>query len=101
MAWSGKPRTPRSLRRGHRAPVDPFTALEVQLALGRLEALVEQLQRDDGRFARAHHLHAARAAYDQALDEACRLAGVTSLPEGGALRRVLAEAELRTRGWSW
>lgn len=97
MAWSDLPRT---LRRG-RTPVDPFSALEVQLALGRLEAMVERLQRDDGRFARAHHLHAARSAYDQALEDACRMAGVTSLPEGGALRRVLAEAELRTRGWSW
>jgi hypothetical protein len=44
---------------------------------------------------------AARAAYDRALDEACRLAGVVDLPADPAVRRVLSEAELRSRGWSW
>lgn len=88
--------------RAQRRPmVDPFTALEVQMALSRVERLIADLQSEDGRFARAHHLRAARAAYDQLLDEACRLAGVGPLPEAGAVRRVLAEAELRTRGWSW
>jgi hypothetical protein len=96
--WSDLVR-PSRLRRG--PCVDPFDALEVQMALSRLERLVEQIQDDDERFARAHHLRAARDAYDRALDEACRLAGVGPLPDGRGLRRVIAEAELRARGWSW
>jgi hypothetical protein len=71
------------------------------MALGRIEAEIVALQRDDGRFARGSHLIAARLAFDQLLDEACRLAGVHDLPEGGTLRRMMAEVELRSRGWSW
>ncbi len=84
-----------------RRDVDPFSALEVQLALARVERLVHELQRDDRRFARAHHLYAAVAAYDRLLLEACALAGAEP-PEGeGDARRLLAEVELRARGWSW
>ena len=84
-----------------RRDVDPFCALEVQVALARVERLVENLQRDDRRFAQAHHLYAAVAAYDRLLTEACALAGI-ELPEGeGDSRRLLAEVELRGRGWSW
>jgi hypothetical protein len=84
-----------------RRDVDPFCALEVQVALARVERLVANLQRDDRRFAQAHHLYAAVAAYDRLLTEACALAGV-ELPEGeGDTRRLLAEVELRARGWSW
>ena len=86
--------------RGRRV-VDPFCALEVQVALARVERLVANLQRDDRRFAQAHHLYAAVAAYDRLLTEACALAGV-ELPEGeGDTRRLLAEVELRARGWTW
>jgi hypothetical protein len=86
--------------RGRRL-VEPFSALEVQVALTRVERLVADLQRDDRRFARAHHLYAAVAAYDHLLTEACALAGV-ELPEGeGDTRRLLAEVELRARGWTW
>jgi hypothetical protein len=84
-----------------RRDVDPFCALEVQLALARVERLVADLHRDDRRFARAHHLYSAMAAYDRLLAEACALAGV-ELPEGdGDTRRLLAEVELRGRGWDW
>ncbi len=84
-----------------RRDVDPFSALEVQVALARVERLVADLQRDDRRFARAHHLYSAVAAYDRLLTEACALAGV-ELPEGdGETRRLLIEVELRARGWSW
>jgi len=84
-----------------RRDVDPFSALEVQVALARVERLVADLQRDDRRFARAHHLYSAVAAYDRLLTEACALAGV-DLPQGqGDARRLLAEVELRARGWSW
>ena len=84
-----------------RRDVDPFCALEVQVALARVERLVANLQRDDRRYAQAHHLYAADSAYDRLLTEACALAGV-ELPEGeGDTRRLLAEVELRARGWSW
>ena len=84
-----------------RRDVDPFCALEVQVALARVERLVENLQRDDRRFAQAHHLYAAVSAYERLLCEACALAGV-ELPDGdGDTRRLLAEVELRARGWSW
>ena len=84
-----------------RRDVDPFCALEVQVSLARVERLVADLQRDDRRFAQAHHLYAAVSAYDRLLAEACALAGV-ELPQGDAeSRRLLAEVELRARGWSW
>ena len=87
--------------RTQRSSVDPFSALEVQMALSRVDRLIADLQRDDRRFARAHHLYSAMAAYDRLLDEACRLAGVPA-PEGtGDTRRLLAEVELRARGWTW
>ena len=84
-----------------RRDVDPFSALEVQVALARVERLVSDLEGDTRRFAQAHHLYAAVAAYDRLLTEACALAGVDP-PEGdGDTRRLLAEVELRARGWSW
>ena len=91
----------RTVRRGG---VDPFSALEVQLALSRLDREITRLLQDEEashRFAQGHHLRAAVLAYEQLLVEACRLAEVPSLPEGRGLRRVMAEAELRTRGWTW
>ena len=91
----------RWVSRTQRTPVNPFSALEVQLALGRVERLIADLQRDDRRFARAHHLYSAIAAYDRLLDEACRLAGVPAPDAVGDARRLLAEVELRARGWTW
>ena len=87
--------------RTQRCTVDPFSALEVQMALTRVERLIADLQRDDRRFARAHHLYSAVAAYDRLLDEACRLAGVPAPDATGDAKRLLAEVELRARGWSW
>ena len=88
--------------RRRRGAVDPFCALEVQLALTRVDAeIVALTTRDDDRFARGHHLTACRLAFDQLLDEACRLADVTDLPPPGPVRRMVAEAELRVRGWNW
>lgn len=94
-AWAGR------LLRPQRGLVDPFCALEVQMALARVERLVVELQRDDRRFARAHHLYAALAAYDRLLDEACVLAGVPVPTAHGEAHRLLAEVELRARGWAW
>lgn len=91
----------RWVARAQRSTVDPFSALEVQLALARVERLIADLQRDDRRFARAHHLYSALAAYDRLLDEACRLAGVPDSDAVGDTRRLLSEVELRARGWTW
>ena len=90
------------VRRGG-GDVDPFRVLEVQSSLARVERAIADVQADDVRFARAHHLHALRLAYDGLLEEACRLArvAVDELPAAGPLRRVVAEAELVARGWQW
>ncbi len=83
--------------------VDPFRALEVQAALARAGAGMRDVESDGTRFARAHHLHALRIAYDGLLEEACRLAGVRAedLPPSGSVRRLVVEAELGARGWQW
>jgi hypothetical protein len=88
-------------RRSRRA--DPFEALEVQMTLARLEGEIDVLLHgQDRRFARAHHLRAATDAYEDALREGCRLASVEDLPPRRTTRgRLIAEAELRSRGWSW
>jgi hypothetical protein len=97
--WVGR------VRRAERRPdVDPFSTLEVQLALARLDREIAELLDDPGaanRFAQGHHLRAAQLAYEQLLQEACQLAEVNTLPGGGVVRRVIAEAELRARGWTW
>ncbi len=89
--------------RRRRSDVDPFRALEVQSALARVERTLREVEADDSRFARAHHVRALRIAYDGLLVEACRLADVhlDDLPDVTSLRRVVAEAELGSRGWQW
>jgi hypothetical protein len=82
---------------------DPFETLTVQTRLTRLAGEINRLEQESrsGRWARAHHLTAAQAAYDRVLTEACNLLEVP-VPDGTpAVRRVLAESELRSRGWSW
>jgi hypothetical protein len=87
--------------RRRREDFDPFRALEVQSSLARIERTLASVEADDLRFAKAHHLRALRNAYDLLLDEACVLAAVHELPDSGPLRRVVAEAELGSRGWTW
>lgn len=89
------------MRRGRRQDVNPFSALEVQISLARVEAHIDELLADERRFARGHHLRAARLAHDHLLAQACRMAGVIDLPTDPQVRRVIAEAELRSRGWTW
>lgn len=87
-----------------RGDVDPFSALEIQLALSRLDREIAQLLGGPGlpnRFAQGHRLRAAQLAYGQLLQETCRLAEASVLPEDGPMRRVMAEVELRARGWTW
>lgn len=99
---------------GHRerdvaADADPFDALGVQMALGRLADQVRALEADPRVFARGRRLQAAQAAYDALLIEACTLAGVAVSPEArdtvlGTTRepeRFREEMELSARGWSW
>jgi hypothetical protein len=72
------------------------------MSLSRLDREIADLHGEQSpRFALAHHLYATYAAYDQALAEACVLAGIGELPDAAPFRRVLAEAELRARGWHW
>lgn len=89
-------------RRARKRGVDPFATLALQTRLSELSRELDLLRApDDNRFAAAHHLRAAQLAYDDLLDEGCRLAGVDEVEGEGALHRLLAESELRTRGWSW
>jgi hypothetical protein len=92
------------LRRRKAPPVpDPFAVLHLQRRLGRVADQVRLLECDREVYAKAQRLTATRAAYDDLLAEACRLAGVEIDP--GAARgedeRLREEMELASRGWSW
>jgi hypothetical protein len=90
--------------RGERVPsTDPFEALRLQMRLAELSRQLQALEDDDSVYAKAHRLAATRAAYDDLLDEACRLAGVDPdpLPPRGVQRRWEEEVALAERGWSW
>jgi hypothetical protein len=90
------------LRLGRHPPrPDPFETLGIQLRLTRLAAEIRRLELNDGRWARVHHLRAAQAAYDDVLAEACRLLSIPVTDAVAPVRRLLAETELRSRGWSW
>lgn len=98
----------RALRRrwpgGRAAPAvtaDPFETLTVQLRLSRVAGEIRRLERDQGRWARAHHLAAASRAYDDLLLDAARLAGLPVPDAPPAIRRVMIESALRHDGWSW
>jgi hypothetical protein len=80
---------------------DPFETLTIQTRLTRLAGELNRLEQEGGRWARAHHLSAAQDAYDHLLAEACRLLEVPIPDATPPVRRLLAESELRSRGWSW
>jgi hypothetical protein len=82
---------------------DPFETLRLQTRLGRLAVEIQRIETAPRIYARAHRLMAAEAAYDDLLDEACRLAGVpeTAHLARGEDKRWLEEQELASRGWSW
>lgn len=89
-------------RKAEEAPViDPFAVLAVQLRLERLAREVEVLETHPRGSARGHHLRVALGAYDDVLDEACRMAGVPATAESGRVARLRKEKELRARGWTW
>ncbi|MFI6828047.1 hypothetical protein ACIBG5_13160 [Kribbella sp. NPDC050241] len=93
------------LRRRRRAGVeaDPFATLWVQTRLGHLAGEIRRIETTPRIYARAHRLMAVEAAYDDLLDEACRLAGVPGEAdlERSEEKRWLEERELASRGWSW
>jgi hypothetical protein len=91
------------LRRSTRAEPDPFDTLRLQTRLGELAGEIHRVQATPRVYAKAHRLMALEAAYDDLLDEACRLAGVPGEADlhRGEQRRWLEEQELATRGWSW
>lgn len=106
MAWlAGLEWTKRVTARLHRhsePEPDPFETLRVQTRLGHLSGKIRSVESSPHVYARAHRLMALEAAYDDLLEEACRLAGV---PEPGAARpedrRWQEEQELAARGWTW
>ncbi|MGW7684265.1 hypothetical protein ACWGID_26215 [Kribbella sp. NPDC054772] len=99
-------RTARVTSRLHRRAVvepDPFDTLRLQTRLGHLSSKIRSVESTPHIYARAHRLMALEAAYDDLLDEACRLAGVPGEPEQqrSEAKRWHEEQELAARGWSW
>ena len=89
----------------HRRPIpgpDPFVTLRLQTRLGHLAGEIRRVEATR-MYAKAHKLMALEAAYDDLLDEACRLAGVSEEADlkRGEAKRWLEEQELASRGWSW
>lgn len=93
--------------RRHRRPTapepDPFDTLRLQTRLGHLAGKIRVVEDSPHVYAKAHKLMALEAAYDDLLDEACRLAGVPGDGglERGEEKRWHEEQELTSRGWSW
>lgn len=80
---------------------DPFVTLGLQIRLSRIATEIRHLERDGGRWARAHHLTAATAAYDDLLVEAARLCDLPVPDADAPIRRLIIESQLRHRGWAW
>ena len=105
--WRRRLQSPvdRLVRRIHPRPVpdpDPFDTLRLQTRLGHLAGEIRRVE-TTRMYAKAHKLMALEAAYDDLLDEACRLAGVIDEADlqRGEAKRWLEEQELASRGWSW
>jgi len=81
---------------------DPFETLRLQTRLGHLAGEIRRVEATR-MYAKAHKLMALEAAYDDLLDEACRMAGVSEESDlkRGEAKRWLEEQELASRGWSW
>jgi len=85
------------------AEADPFETLRLQTRLGHLADEIRRIEATPRVYAKAHRLVALETAYDDLLDEACRLAGVPAEAdlERGEQKRWQDEQALATRGWSW
>jgi hypothetical protein len=102
-------------RKHGKAEPDPFEILQMQRRLGAIAEELQRLESEDADrqyWARAHRIHSRKAAYDQLLVEACKLAGVPgartapgTIPTPTGRRsdeeRFRDEMELASRGWSW
>ncbi|TCO33579.1 hypothetical protein EV652_103581 [Kribbella steppae] len=82
---------------------DPFDTLRLQTRLGHLAGKIRRVESTPRVYAKAHRLMALEAAYDDLLDEACRMAGVSTEAhlKRGEEKRWQEEQELASRGWSW
>ena len=91
------------LRRPRHCAPDPFVALRVQSRLGIVAHHVQMLEADRRAMARAERIIASQLAYDDLLEEACRMAGVDIPPhaKGDPAERFREEVELAGRGWAW
>ncbi|WP_202868052.1 hypothetical protein [Kribbella sindirgiensis] len=91
------------LRRRQEPEPDPFDTLRLQTRLGHLSTKIRRVESTPHVYARAHRLMALEAAYDDLLDEACRLAGCPceSEQQRSEEKRWQEEQELAARGWSW
>ena len=91
------------LRRRVEPVPDPFDTLRLQTRLGHLAGKIRRVESTPRIYAKAHRLMALEAAYDDLLDEACRMAGVATEAElkRGEEKRWREEQELASRGWSW
>jgi hypothetical protein len=96
-------RLTRRLRRTSEPDPDPFDTLRLQTRLGHLSTKIRSIESTPHVYARAHRLMALEAAYDDLLDEACRLAGCPDPDEQqrSEAKRWQEEQELAARGWSW
>jgi hypothetical protein len=107
MAWlTGLEWTKRVTARLHRhtePEPDPFETLRVQTRLGHLSGKIRSVESSPHVYARAHRLMALEAAYDDLLEDACRLAGCPTPPDWqrSEATRWHAEQELAARGWTW
>jgi hypothetical protein len=101
--WSPVKKLVRRRRRPIVPEPDPFDTLRLQTRLGHLAGKIRLVEATPHVYAKAHKLMALEAAYDDLLDEACRLAGVpgdVGLARGEE-KRWQEEQELTSRGWSW
>ena len=91
------------LRRRAAPEPDPFDTLRLQTRLGHLAGKIRRVESTPRIYAKAHRLMALEAAYDDLLDEACRMAGVATEADlkRGEEKRWQEEQELASRGWSW
>ena len=96
-------RVTKRLRRQTVPAPDPFDTLRLQTRLGHLAGEIRRIESAPGVYARAHKLMAVEAAYDDLLDEACRLAGVPDADdlERSEEKRWREDQALASRGWSW
>ncbi|HZX01636.1 hypothetical protein [Kribbella sp.] len=82
---------------------DPFDTLRLQTRLGTVSTKIRSIESTPHVYARAHRLMALEAAYDDLLDEACRLAGCPGHPDMKRCeaKRWEEEQALAARGWTW